>query len=97
MDVLWVHGYLEVPFVQVYLGKDLAASNPEGEVHHVQKRVGVWYSDNVEAPKLIQVVDSYIAYNLYKFGISSSQIEISTHFFYSARILLYFGSARPQF
>ena len=47
--------------------------------------------------KFLQIVCHIIVYNMKKLQISSSQIEISTNFLYSAKILLHFGSIRPPF
>ena len=48
-EVLRVHGYLVVPFLQVNLGEDCAAGPPGDEVHHVWDGVCVRNSDGVEA------------------------------------------------
>jgi len=42
--------------------------------------------------KFVQIVGNIIVYNLWKFHIDNLQIE----FFYSAKILPHFGSARPR-
>ena len=48
-DVLRLHGYLLVPFLQVNLGEDCAPGSSSDEVHHARDRVGIWHGDGIEA------------------------------------------------
>jgi hypothetical protein len=41
LSVLWPHWYLPVAFSEVNLGEHLAATEPGGEVQHVEKRIHI--------------------------------------------------------